>query len=128
MRARKPTPVTLSNDQHEIKIYTSEISNALFGLHQAHEKIRSDRIADEVGLSDRGRKRSKDAALAAELRHISVAHPRTGYRMATVLLRRPWMEINTKRVQRLWWQEGPRYRCTSASANGLGAAMAERSC
>ena len=24
MRARKPTPVTISNDQHEIKIYTTE--------------------------------------------------------------------------------------------------------
>ncbi len=54
----------------------------------------------------RGRKRSKDAALAAELRRISAAHPRAGYRMATALLRRAGMEINAKRVQRLWRQEG----------------------
>ena len=54
----------------------------------------------------RGRKRGKDAALAAELRRISAAHPRAGYRMATALLRRAGMEINVKRVQRLWRQEG----------------------
>jgi transposase InsO family protein len=54
----------------------------------------------------RGIKRSKDAALAAELRRISAAHPRAGYRMATALLRRAGMEINAKRVRRLWRQEG----------------------
>ena len=54
----------------------------------------------------RGRRRDKDAALAAELRRISAAHPRAGYRMATALLRRAGREINAKRVQRLWRQEG----------------------
>lgn len=54
----------------------------------------------------RGRRRGKDAALAAELRRISAAHPRAGYRMATALLRRAGMEINAKRGQRLWRQEG----------------------
>jgi putative transposase len=54
----------------------------------------------------RGRKRSKDAALAAELRRLSAAHPRAGYRMATARRRRAGMEINAKRVQRLWRQEG----------------------
>ena len=54
----------------------------------------------------RGRQRGKDAALAAELRRISAAHPRAGYRMATALLRRAGLEINAKRVQRLWRQEG----------------------
>jgi transposase InsO family protein len=53
-----------------------------------------------------GRKRERDAVLAAELRRISAAHPRAGYRMATALLRRAGMEINAKRVQRLWRQEG----------------------
>jgi putative transposase len=53
-----------------------------------------------------GRKREKDAALAAELRRLSAAHPRAGYRMATALLRRAGMEINAKRVQRLWRLEG----------------------
>jgi len=54
----------------------------------------------------RGIKRGQDAALAAELRRISAAHPRAGYRMATALLRRAGLEINAKRVQRLWRQEG----------------------
>ena len=56
----------------------------------------------------RGRRRGRDAALAAELRRISATHPRAGYRMATALLRRAGMEINAKRVQRLWRQEGLR--------------------
>ena len=55
-----------------------------------------------------GRKRSKDAALSAELRRISAEHPRAGYRMATAFLRRAGMEINAKRVQRLWRLEGLR--------------------
>jgi transposase InsO family protein len=54
----------------------------------------------------RGGKRDKDAALVAELRRLSAAHPRAGYRMVTALLRRAGMEINAKRVQRLWRQEG----------------------
>ena len=54
----------------------------------------------------RGRKRGRDAVLAAELRRISAEHPRAGYRMAAALLRRAGMEINAKRVQRLWRQEG----------------------
>lgn len=72
----------------------------------------------------RGRKRSKDAALAVELRRISATHPRAGYRMATALLRRAGMEINAKRVQRLWRQEGlkvPRHqrkRQRLGSSNG----------
>jgi len=36
----------------------------------------------------RGRRRGRDGALAAELRRISAAYPRAGYRMATALLRR----------------------------------------
>jgi transposase InsO family protein len=54
----------------------------------------------------RGRKRSKDAALVSELRRISAEHPRAGYRMAAALLRRAGMEVNNKRVQRLWREEG----------------------
>jgi len=48
----------------------------------------------------------KDAALVADLRRISAEHPRAGYRMATALLRRSGRELNAKRVQRLWRQEG----------------------
>lgn len=54
----------------------------------------------------RGRKRDRDVALVAELRRISAAHPRAGYRMATAHLRRSGIKVNAKRVQRLWRQEG----------------------
>ena len=81
----------------------------------------------------RGRQRGKDAALAAELRRISAAHPRAGYRMATALLRRAGMEINAKRVLRLWRQEGlkvPRRQRKRArlggSENGTQQMRAER--
>ena len=81
----------------------------------------------------RGRRRDKDAALVAELRSLSAAHPRAGYRMATALLRRAGMEINAKRVQRLWRQEGlrvPRRQRKRArlgnSENGTQRLSAER--
>ena len=54
----------------------------------------------------RGRKRERDAALAAQLRRISRERPRAGYRMAAALLRRAGLAVNVKRVQRLWRQEG----------------------
>ena len=80
-----------------------------------------------------GRKRSKDAALSEELRRISAEHPRAGYRMATALLRRAGMEVNAKRVQRLWRQEGlrvPRRQRKRArlgnSENGTQRLSAER--
>ena len=81
----------------------------------------------------RGKQRGKDAALAAELRRLSAEHPRAGYRMATALLRRAGMEINAKRVQRLWRQEGlrvPRRQRKRArlgsSENGTQRRSAER--
>ena len=54
----------------------------------------------------RGRKRRQDAALAAELRGLSAAHPRAGYRRAAARRRRAGMEINDQRVRRAWRQEG----------------------
>ena len=54
------------------------------------------------------RRASQDAALAKELRRLAAEHPRAGYRRATALLRRSGLEINPKRVQRLWRQEGLR--------------------
>ena len=80
-----------------------------------------------------GRRCRKDAALAAELRRISAAHPRAGYRMATALLRRAGMEINAKRVQRLWRREGlkvPRHQRKrqrlGSSVSGTQRLRAER--
>ena len=54
----------------------------------------------------RGRWQEKDAPLVAALRRISRARPRAGYRMAAAHLRREGWEVNAKRVQRLWRQEG----------------------
>jgi len=50
----------------------------------------------------------RDAKLAAELRRYAVEHPRRGYRMAAAQLRRRGMKVNTKRVARIWRQEGLR--------------------
>lgn len=51
---------------------------------------------------------ARDAKLAAELRRYAAAHPRRGYRMAAAQLRRQGMKVNSKRVARLWRQEGLR--------------------
>ena len=48
----------------------------------------------------------KDTALAADLKRLSAAHPRAGYRRAAALLRRCGMEVNLKRVHRIWRREG----------------------
>jgi hypothetical protein len=77
-------------------------------VHVQHELTVSERRACRTMRQPRstqryrGCKGDKDAALVGELRRISAAHPRAGYRMATALLRRAGLEINAKRVQRLW--------------------------
>lgn len=56
------------------------------------------------------RQPAKDGALVADLKRISAAHPRAGYRRAAALLRREGesegRKINLKRVQRIWRREG----------------------
>jgi putative transposase len=54
----------------------------------------------------RSLQRDKDTALRADLKRLSAAHPRAGYRMAAALLRRSGIEVNLKRVHRIWRQEG----------------------
>ena len=49
-----------------------------------------------------------DAVLRAELRKISVQRPRWGYRRAHHRLREEGWELNRKRVQRIWREEGLR--------------------
>jgi transposase InsO family protein len=72
----------------------------------------------------RGRRRDQDATLVAELRRISAAHPRAGYRRATALLRRAGLEINAKRVQRLWRQEGLKVPRRQRKRQRLGSSAA----
>jgi putative transposase len=81
-------------------------------------------LCDRLGVSERwacrvvGQPRSMqryepkraegDAALRAELRRFSVERPRWGYRRAHRRLRELGWEVNRKRVQRLWREEGLR--------------------
>ena len=75
------------------------------GQHRSTERYEPKRAED-------------DAALRAELRAFSVERPRWGYRRAHHHLREEGWEVNRKRVQRLWREEGLRVLCASASADG----------
>jgi transposase InsO family protein len=83
-------------------------------LHVQHELEVSERRACTTVQQPRstqryqGRKRKKDAELIKELHRISRKRPRAGYRLAVALLRRAGIQVNAKRVQRLWRQEGLR--------------------
>jgi putative transposase len=48
----------------------------------------------------------RDRALRAELRQLSRAHPRWGYRRAHAQLRQQDWRVNRKAIQRLWREEG----------------------
>lgn len=108
-----------------------------------------DRAQKDLGVSERracqtlGQSRStqryrarlpkKDAGLVAQLHRIPKEHPRHGYRMVTWLLRSEGWDVNRKRVQRLWRQEGlkvPRKtrkkRSRGNSENGTQRKSAER--
>ena len=52
------------------------------------------------------KKPEKDRALTKQLHQISSEHPRYGYRRAAVLLCQDGLEVNDKRVHRLWKQAG----------------------
>jgi len=77
----------------------------------------------------RGRRQEKDAPLVAALRRVSRARPRAGYRMAVAHLRREGWEVNAKRVQRLWRQEGlkvPRRQRKRRHLGHSGNAVSQR--
>jgi putative transposase len=65
------------------------------GQHRSTERYQSVRAAD-------------DAALRIKLRRISTERPRWGYRRAHAVLVGEGWEINRKRVQRIWREEGLR--------------------
>ena len=65
------------------------------GQHRSTERYQPTRAED-------------DSALRARLRRISVDRPRWGYRRAHALLVEDGWEINRKRVQRVWREEGLR--------------------
>ena len=61
-----------------------------------------------------------DAALRAELRKFSADRPRWGYRRAHHRLREQGWEINRKRVQRIWREEGLRVPLRKRKRRRLG--------
>jgi putative transposase len=93
-------------------------------------------LRDRLGVSERwacrvvGQHRSTeryeparaedDAALRAELRKFSAERPRWGYRRAHHRLRQQGWEINRKRVQRLWREEGLRVPQRTRKRRRLG--------
>ncbi len=54
------------------------------------------------------RGRDRDDALRARLRRLSAEHPRWGYRLAWGRLRDEGWQVNRKKIQRLWREEGLR--------------------
>ena len=93
-------------------------------------------LRDRLGVSERwacrvvGQHRSTqryepkraedDAALRARLREISPERPRWGYRRAHHRLREEGWEVNRKRVQRLWREEGLRVPVRRRKRRRLG--------
>ena len=63
------------------------------GQHRSAQRYEPTRAAD-------------DAALRQRLRELSAQRPRWGYRRAHHQLRQEGLEVNRKRVQRLWREEG----------------------
>src|ERR1019366_3443689 len=61
-----------------------------------------------------------DAALRARLGRISVDRPRWGYRRAHALLVEEGWEVNRKRVQRVWREEGLRVAQRKRKRRRLG--------
>jgi putative transposase len=93
-------------------------------------------LRDRLGVSERwacrvvGQHRSTeryelkraedDAALRAELRKFSAERPRWGYRRAHHHLREQGWDVNRKRVQRLWLEEGLRVPVRKRKRRRLG--------
>src|SRR5450631_3141680 len=77
------------------------------GQHRSTERYEPQRAQD-------------DAALRARLREVSVARPRWGYRRVHALRVKEGWEINRKRVQRVWREEGLRVPQRARKRRRLG--------
>jgi putative transposase len=62
----------------------------------------------------------RDRALRAQLRRLSRAHPRWGYRRAHAQLRQQGWVVNRKAIQRLWREEGLRVPVRRRKRQRLG--------
>jgi hypothetical protein len=79
------------------------------------------RVVGQYRSTQRQSKRAEDdAALRAELRKFSVERPPWGYRRAHHRLRELGREINRKRVQRLWREDGLRVPVRKRKRRRLG--------
>ena len=70
------------------------------------------------------RRADRDDALRTRLRTLSRAHPRWGYRRAWAALRAQGWELNRKKVQRLWREEGLRVPARRRKRQRLGVSTA----
>ena len=66
----------------------------------------------------------RDDALRARLRRLSREHPRWGYRRAWASLRGEGFEVNRKKIQRLWREEGLRVPARKRKRQRLGQSTA----
>lgn len=84
---------------------------------------RACRIAGQHRSTQRheGPQADRKDALRRRLREISREHPRWGYRRAWALLRAEGWEVNRKRIQRLWREEGLRVPARRRKRRRLGA-------
>lgn len=87
---------------------------------------RACRIAGQNRSTQRhqGPRLDRDDALRRGLREISRAHPRWGYRKAWVLLRTDGWQVNRKRIQRLWREEGLRVPSRRRKRRRIGVSTA----
>jgi putative transposase len=88
---------------------------------------RACRIAGQHRSTQRHRPRrpgERDDALRSELRELSRAHPRWGYRKAWAALREQGWEANRKKIQRLWREEGLRVPRRRRKRQRLGTSTA----
>src|SRR5688572_12809875 len=68
------------------------------------------------------RRKTRDEVLRKELRRISAAEPRAGYRRAREILRKEGTVVNIKCVQRLWREEGLKVPRKQRKRRRLGGA------
>jgi putative transposase len=66
------------------------------------------------------RRRDRDEALRARLRGLSREHPRWGYRRVWASLRGEGWQVNRKKIQRLWREEGLRVPAKRRKRQRLG--------
>jgi transposase InsO family protein len=68
----------------------------------------------------------RDDALRARLRLLSREHPRWGYRIAWATVRDEGWQVNRKKIQRLWREEGLRVPAKRRKRQGVSESLCMR--